>query len=76
MITPGGFVQGDGADLDGGRRGVASADARFRFTRELIYQERLLRDHLISSFAAKKTKKALWRDLEEQLVKRIYEKAP
>lgn len=54
---------------------VASVDARFRFARELIYQERLLRDHLISNFAAKKTKKALWRDLEDQLVKRIYEKA-
>lgn len=53
---------------------VASADARFRFARELIYQERLLRDHLIQSFAADKPKKALWRDLEEQLVRRTYEK--
>jgi lipopolysaccharide biosynthesis glycosyltransferase len=54
--------------------GVASADARFRFTRELIYQERLLRDYLIGTFAGEKSKKSLWRDLEEQLVKRIYEK--
>jgi lipopolysaccharide biosynthesis glycosyltransferase len=54
---------------------AASADARFRFARELIYQERLLRDHLINSFAADKPKKALWRDLEDQLVKRIYDKA-
>jgi len=53
---------------------VASADARFRFARELLYQERLLRDHLIQTFAADKPKKALWRDLEEQLVRRIYEK--
>lgn len=53
--------------------GVASADARFRFTRELIYQERLLRDYLIGTFAGEKSKKSLWRDLEEQLVKRIYE---
>ena len=54
---------------------VASADARFRFARELIYQERLLRDHLIDTYASNKPKKTLWRDLEDQLVKRIYEKA-
>jgi lipopolysaccharide biosynthesis glycosyltransferase len=53
---------------------VSSADARFRFTRELIYQERLLRDHLVGKYVASKPKKVLWRELEDQLVKRIYDR--
>ncbi len=53
---------------------VAPADARFRFARELLYQERLLRDHLIAGYAADKPKKVLWRELEDLLVRRIYEK--
>lgn len=53
---------------------VAPADARFRFARELLYQERLLRDHLVAAYAAGKPKKVLWRELEERLTHRIYEK--
>jgi lipopolysaccharide biosynthesis glycosyltransferase len=52
---------------------VAPATARFRFTRELLYQEKMIRDYLIGSHATEKSKKALWRELEEQLAKRLYD---
>jgi lipopolysaccharide biosynthesis glycosyltransferase len=52
---------------------VAPATARFRLTRELLYQERMVRDYLISGQGAGKSKKVLWRELEEQLAKRLYE---
>lgn len=55
---------------------VASLDARFRFTRELMYQERLMRDHLIATYARKKSKKGVWRELEEKLMDRLYAKRP
>lgn len=52
---------------------IAPATARFRFTRELLYQEKMIRDYLISGQGGAKSKKVLWRELEEQLAKRLYD---